>query len=337
MPKIFISYRRIDSNKDAGRIYDRLGLAFGSENVFIDFDKIPTASVFPVKIKEALHSCHVLLAIIGKKWLTVKNKDGQRRLDDPLDFVRMEVATALGRGGCLVVPVLVDNAKMPSANILPMDLRDLVTRNAIEISNDPRFHSDVNKLIDAINEHSAQVQGFFPSASTAVHSNIGFESITVFSGNMGSDMLRLLQISGLDSEQMRELFTKAVDAGFLPDCPDATWIRCWHDPSTLRERRTQKFFLHNYQGMELFRLPSMEAVVFSVNVFDDSKNAANAYLNSVEVGKIGRRDGIWIVPASRELHPAITIPTLNGHGEVTHHGIVSTGQRRLYIYVVNPA
>jgi formylglycine-generating enzyme required for sulfatase activity len=150
MIKIFISYRRADSLKDAGRIYDRLIQVFGKDQVFKDVDNIPVGKDFRGVLREAVAQCDVQLAIIGKMWLTITDEQGQRRLDNPGDFVRIEIESALQRDSCTVIPVLVDNAKMPAADALPLELRELAFKNAAIVRDDPDFHSDVTRLIEGI-------------------------------------------------------------------------------------------------------------------------------------------------------------------------------------------
>lgn len=150
MPKIFISYRRADSRKDAGRIYDRLVEAFGKENIFKDVDNIPLGKDFRGVLREAVAQCDIQLAIIGKQWLDIKDEAGNRRLDNPGDFVRIEVESALQRDSCIVIPVLVDNAPMPRADMLPPDLRELAFKNAAVVRDDPDFHNDITRIIQSL-------------------------------------------------------------------------------------------------------------------------------------------------------------------------------------------
>jgi len=150
MPKIFISYRRADSTTISGRIYDRLIAAFGKENVFKDVDNIPFGSDFRGVLAEAVSDCDVLLAVIGQKWLTVTDEGGNRRLDNPADFVRIEIETGLSRDRCLVIPVLVDNAAMPRADLMPINLRELTFKNATHVRDDPDFHPDVTRIIKSL-------------------------------------------------------------------------------------------------------------------------------------------------------------------------------------------
>ena len=148
MAKIFLSYRRDDSSGYAGRLYDRLRNHFGSEQIFMDVSGIEAGADFVQTIHGTVGSCDVLIALLGKQWLSSKDQDGRRRLDDPDDFVRQEIATALERK-ILVVPVLVGGARMPAAQELPADLAGPVRRQALEIS-DSRFHEDANRLIGTL-------------------------------------------------------------------------------------------------------------------------------------------------------------------------------------------
>ena len=118
---IFICYRREDTAYPAGWLFDRLVGHFGEGQVFKDVDSIRLGDDFEAEIAAAVGSCAVLLAVIGTRWLTVADEEG-RRLNDPADFVRLEIETALTRG-VRVIPVLVDGARMPRTAELPASLR----------------------------------------------------------------------------------------------------------------------------------------------------------------------------------------------------------------------
>jgi len=147
---IFISYRRDDSAGFAGRLYDRLVERFGVDRVFMDIDAIAPGHEFATDIEKALTECTACVVLIGRDWLTIKEADGGRRLDDPTDFVRLEVATAIRRG-ITVFPVLVDKATPPSSSALPDDIRQLARRQAIELSNE-RWNYDVGRLLLSLEE-----------------------------------------------------------------------------------------------------------------------------------------------------------------------------------------
>ena len=96
MSKIFISYRREDSSGHAGRLYDHLANCFGETHIFMDIDNMRAGLDFVEQIEQAVQACDVLIAVIGKSWLTMKDEEGTRRLDNPHDFVRLEIQAALG-------------------------------------------------------------------------------------------------------------------------------------------------------------------------------------------------------------------------------------------------
>ena len=146
---IFISYRRADSIATAGRIRDRLAQEFGRERVFVDIEDIPYGVDFEMVLAGRLDACTVLLAIIGPGWLDARSESGQPRLHQDMDFVGIEIGTALARDGLTIIPVLIDGAKMPSADVLPERLKGLARRNAIELRN-TQFGSDAERLIAAI-------------------------------------------------------------------------------------------------------------------------------------------------------------------------------------------
>jgi hypothetical protein len=143
---LFLSYRRSDSNEVVGRIYDRLVRDLGEDSVFKDVDNIPLGVDFVDYLDEQVKLSTALLAIIGPTWLTVTDAQGRRRIDDPNDFVRIEVSSAL-RQGIPVVPVLVRGAAMPSALDLPDELQKLARRNGMAVRADPDFHNDMTALI----------------------------------------------------------------------------------------------------------------------------------------------------------------------------------------------
>jgi uncharacterized membrane protein YgcG len=136
MTSIFVSYRRSDAPAHAGRIYDSLETRFGKANVFRDLDTVHPGEDFAEVIQQTIAGCDALVAVIGRDWVTARRRwpwRGRRRLDDPQDWVRREIATALERN-IRVVPVLVEGAQMPSPNELPEDLQKLAGRNAVELS-----------------------------------------------------------------------------------------------------------------------------------------------------------------------------------------------------------
>jgi hypothetical protein len=146
MPGVFISYRRSDAQDVAGRIFDHIAARFSRSAVFKDVDSIPLGVRFPAFLEHALRDSDAVLVLIGPTWLTCRDDAGRARLDDPQDFVRREVETAL-RLGTPTVPVTVSNAQMPSRSELPEPLRPLAERNGQAVRPDPDFHRDMDRLI----------------------------------------------------------------------------------------------------------------------------------------------------------------------------------------------
>jgi formylglycine-generating enzyme required for sulfatase activity len=149
--KIFINYRRGDVPEAAGRLFDRLQDVFKHDQLFMDVDSIAPGMDFVRVLGERVAESDVLLAVIGKGWLQARDAAGERRLDNPEDFVRIEIASAIKQDK-LVIPVLVGNAEMPRSEDLPEELRPLARRNAVRLTHE-RFRADVQGLIKAL-QHS---------------------------------------------------------------------------------------------------------------------------------------------------------------------------------------
>jgi hypothetical protein len=163
--RIFLSYRREETDFPAGWLHDRLTAHFGRDQVFRDVDDIPPGANFPEVIAKAVASCDVLLALIGSQWVTITDEEGKRRLDDPNDFVRLEIEAALQRH-VLVIPILVRGAKMPQARQLPASLAELVHRNALELS-PTSFDFDTGRLLEVLDETLAEERASRDAAKQA--------------------------------------------------------------------------------------------------------------------------------------------------------------------------
>ena len=138
--RIFISYRRSDASGHAGRLNDYLADYFGSDRIFFDVDTIEPGTDFAQRIANELDNSDAVLVMIGNQWLETKQEAGKRRLDNPDDYVRIEIQTAL-RKKIQVIPILVQGVQMPSSDMLPEAIRDLSRRNAIRL-NDDHWNSD---------------------------------------------------------------------------------------------------------------------------------------------------------------------------------------------------
>ena len=152
MSKILISYRRDDSSDVTGRIYDRLVTQFGREAVFTDVDSIPLGVDFRTYLDEQVSKCSVFLAVIGREWIRKRGSKRKSPLDDPKDFVRIEIESALKRR-IPVIPLLVRGASIPKEESLPASMKDLAYRHGIPVRSDPDFHNDMDRLIEHLTGH----------------------------------------------------------------------------------------------------------------------------------------------------------------------------------------
>jgi hypothetical protein len=142
--KIFISYRRDDSAAAALGIGQYLEHEFGRKNVFIDVD-MRAGAKFPTILEERLAECKVMLVLIGPGWLDARDEQGQRRLDNADDWVRLEIAHALRRN-ITVIPVRINGTELPSKSALPDDIRGLLDHQAISVTMSG-FRHDMSGLV----------------------------------------------------------------------------------------------------------------------------------------------------------------------------------------------
>lgn len=157
MGTVFISYRREETAGEARALFGALVARLGENSVFMDVDNIELGRDFRQVLQERLASCDLLLALIGRDWVNAKNASGQRRLEDPADFVRLEIEAALKRN-IPVTPVLVQGAHMPAAEQLPENLRDFAYRNGFELSHN-RWESDVQEMLRRLRLGEQRVPG----------------------------------------------------------------------------------------------------------------------------------------------------------------------------------
>ncbi len=148
MTKILISYRRSDTAGVTGRLFDRLVAKYGQQSVFMDVDNIPFGIDFRDHIKTALIESDVLLAIVGTSWLG-PHGNGKQRIKSDDDPVRVEIEAAL-KAEIPLIPVLVDQARMPSAADLPTTIQAFAYRNAATVDQGRDFSFHVDRLIRAI-------------------------------------------------------------------------------------------------------------------------------------------------------------------------------------------
>jgi TIR domain len=165
--KIFINYRREDSLVAAGRLHDRLAQTFGDKNIFMDLEDIPAGVDFAKYLSDQVAASRVFLAVIGPTWLDAKAESGGRRIDDPDDFVAIEIKAALARN-IRVIPVLVEGARMPKAVELPDPLKALARRQGVEVGQ-LQFGRDAVGLVERVREAlNGQSGSLRPRRGTAV-------------------------------------------------------------------------------------------------------------------------------------------------------------------------
>ena len=145
---VFLSYRRADSRGYAPLVRDRLISAMGKQNVFMDTSSLHDGENFVTALDQAIKSADVVLVMIGPEWLDIRDENGDRRLDDPQDFVLREVELALQQS-IRVIPVLVGGARMPSEAELPETIRMLAWRHARELD-DGHWDYDCDRLIEEL-------------------------------------------------------------------------------------------------------------------------------------------------------------------------------------------
>jgi TPR repeat protein len=205
--KIFISYRRDDSAGTAGRLHDRLAERFGRNNLFIDVDNMPAGSDFVEYLGKQVANCDIFLCAIGPHWLDNKDDEGRRRLDQPDDFVRVEIAEALKRK-IPVIPVLIDGARVPKARELPDDLAPLTRRQAVEVRNS-QFGRDAVNLTQQIR---AILKEKRPAPSRAVLAGILGAAVLLVFGLLGLYWAKIAPVpwmnSGADSLTAKDLPNK---------------------------------------------------------------------------------------------------------------------------------
>ena len=227
---IFISYRRADSEGLAGRIYDRLVEHFGEDRVFLDVTNISVGEDFVDALGQAISSCEVVLVIIGPQWANITDEMGRKRLEDPHDFVRLEVLSALERN-VRVVPVLVHGAEMPSAEDLPPELEPLTRRNAFDIRH-RHFDTDTGSLVEKLTTYvdangggsgqiwggrQVPIWGWILAVCVVIAIGVG-----IFLWQRRAENARQLEIAGSQTETSVALLAETERVTNTPELPTAT-------------------------------------------------------------------------------------------------------------------
>ena len=165
MTTVFVSYRREDTAGEARALFNELSTKLGKESVFMDVDNIALGCDFRHVLQEHLAKCDLLLVIVGRCWVEARDASGRNRLEQPNDFVRLEIETALKRN-IPVTPVLVQGTPMPTVDQLPVDVRDFAYRNGFELSH-ARWESDVAEMCKrlGLGKHATGTTGTVDTSS----------------------------------------------------------------------------------------------------------------------------------------------------------------------------
>lgn len=153
MGGVFLNYRRGPHIETVRMLYERLARHFGDEQVFLDTSSMPPGGRYPTMLRQRVLDCDVLLVVIDLNWLTVRDEHGVRRLDGTGDWVRQEIELALAAGK-IVIPLVLDDAAMPLANVLPASIVDLAHRQS-HLIRDARQYADTTALIGELERHVA--------------------------------------------------------------------------------------------------------------------------------------------------------------------------------------
>lgn len=273
--RVFISYRRQDSAGWAGRLADYLSDRLGAGNVFLDLDTIRPAENWLNKIQAALQKADCTLVVIGPSWLDVADGEGQRRLNNPNDLVRVEVATAL-RGTKPVVPVLVGGARMPLESALPKDLWPLIQRQAVELA-DHRWRDDVQHLLSAVTGRVWWRRGILIGAGAL---QAVFVALWIYVGFLEA---RIAQ-SQAQATGLRDMYIAKMQVG-SDQCMAGIWPEgSVKGPSYAENGHTVtklcsgvsgslNYFLRLFDDEQIWRLPpSRETAARFATVYDDTFN-----------------------------------------------------------------
>jgi hypothetical protein len=188
--RAFVSYRRGDTAAYAGRLHDTLVERLGAENVFMDVDAIDLGSDFRAAIDGAISSADVVIVLIGRSWLTATDADGQRRLDDPDDVLRLELEAALAHER-VVIPVCVLGAEIPAADELPATLVPLATRQGIELR-DGAWRDDVERLLRRLERLS---EGSQPPKEQKSRRRLGLRGALALAGVLAAVVAAVLVLA----------------------------------------------------------------------------------------------------------------------------------------------
>jgi tetratricopeptide (TPR) repeat protein len=155
--KIFINYRRAETDDLAGRLYDHLRSEFGSDSVFIDVDKIQSGEIWKARIERSLSDCDIVLSLIGQQWETCVDGAGLPRLQDDNDPVRYELEFARQKRKP-ILPILVKREDVPKDQALPAGLRWILAHNFTDLRGGTHFGDDVARLVLGLRQRRDDIE-----------------------------------------------------------------------------------------------------------------------------------------------------------------------------------
>lgn len=161
--RIFISYRRADAQWAVDSIYAKLAARFSDEEIFMDVENIPLGVNFQNFIDQQIISCDIMLVVVGQDWIDAVDEDGNRRLDNSSDFVRVEIESAL-ENKKLIIPLFLDGVKNIPAKKLPESIKELSLLNGIQIRRGRiKLEADIEQLAISIENYFAKMDSAIAS------------------------------------------------------------------------------------------------------------------------------------------------------------------------------
>jgi hypothetical protein len=236
--RVFVSYRREDSADATDRLADALVTHFGSDRIFLDIDNIDLGADFAQTIEDWVGSCDALVVVIGPRWATATDRAGRRRLDDPHDYVRLEVEAGLRRRDVRVIPVMIHGAEIPLAEELPESLQPLRRRNALQIDR-KNWRYDIARLCKTLErieprpDHGSSTP--LPTSSAAVPGEV---ATGVASSSTAVRCLKCGTMNDAGATYCRRcgfsLFDDALDADRLIEPPSARHLEVVLEPTVVK-------------------------------------------------------------------------------------------------------
>ena len=308
MGGIFISYRREDSGGYAGRIYDRLAQHFGKDRVFMDLDTLKPGVDFVGEIQRAVEACDVLIAVIGRSWLTVSDDKGQPRIRSSKDLVRVEILTALQKS-ISVVPILVGGASMPNSKALPKSLARLARQQAKEVT-DTRFHIDLDSLIQSLRKKAVHKDAVSPQAE-ALGPQISIENVVI---GKSAKFKRCLELASLaaksdsailllgESGTGKELFVRLIHERSPRKSMPFVIFPCAAIPESIMERKFFGYEKGVFGGNDSLNVGSLEeangGTMFLDEIGDMSLTLQAKCLRVLQEQEYQRIGGTQLIPVN---------------------------------------